>query len=760
MIDLDTMPPQPDDPIDWLDAKPTHPDALDAALKYSHAGLSVVPCLMPSKRPPFGWLMYQAEIADEKTIQKWYHDDQSLSVGVVCGEVSGGLEVIDLDGGAFAESYNALIRANMPGLLEKLVIEQSPSGGMHYAYRCEEVEGNTPIAKTTKELPGHKRGADGLTTLIETRGHGGYIVTYPTRGYEIKQGDWSSVPTISREERSLLWSCAAILDESDKTPATPQAQYTPDPLEIPASANDFHSLLERHGWTLARSAKGREEWRRPGKTDGISATWNYLEDRFYVFSSNAAPLKENHCYTIKQVQHLLEPDNVPLKDRPITEKIYLTDAGNARRFMLRFNDQFRHVKSWGWMHWTGKKWELDSGKRVMQAAHYTVMALFDEARDASNPEDVKAIGKWALSSQSSSKMDALVKVASNLLELEAQPDQFDSNPFLINCDNGIVDLSSGILMEHDHSAMLSKISGSEYRADAKCPKWESFINRIMDGNEALIKFLQRAVGYSLTGSTTEQCFFLAYGTGANGKSVFLETMRAMLNDYATTAEFSTFLAKQNETVRNDIAALAGARFVASSESGADKRLSEVIIKALTGGDTITARFLFQEYFQFRPQFKVWMATNHKPVIKDTDHAIWRRVRLIPFSVTIPEAERNQKLTEELKEEYPGILAWAVRGCIDWIQNGLGTPAEVIDATESYRDDMDIMSQFIEDCCKIGDEFTTLATPIYSRYCSWCELNNEKPMSQREFGLRLSEKGYTKERSGKGNKYTGIGLIDE
>lgn len=736
------------------------PDCDKAALDYIAAGLSVVPCALPGKYPATPWLTYQAEIADAAQVMRWYNKNPSWGLGIVCGEVSGGLEVIDLDGGSFADEYDALIRANAPGLIERLVIEKSPSGGRHYAYRCSECDGNSKIAQTLRELPGHKPGTDGLTTLLETRGQGGYIVTYPTRGYILLQGDWLHLPTITPAERSLLWSCAAMLDESDKAVKVEPAPKPQVKHEEPDNASEFHALMERHGWIKVKTSKGREDWRRPGKSDGISATWNYLEDSFYVFSSNAAPFKDNHRYTIKQVQQLLEPENVPLKDRPITEKCYLTDMGNARRFAIRFSDQFRYTSGWGWMMWSGKKWAREDGDNIMQAARHTVKAIFDEARDAQNPDDVKAAGKWAMTSQSRGRIEAMVKLAETEREFTARVEDFDQDSYSLNVENGIIDLRTGAIRPHDYGALFAKITGTGYRDDEECPKWTAFISRIMGGSDSLIKFLQRAVGYSLTGSTQEQCFFLLHGTGANGKSVFLETMRAVLKDYAATAEFSTFLAKQNENVRNDIAALAGARFVASSESGADKRLSETIIKALTGGDTISARFLFKEYFEFKPQFKVWMATNHKPVIRDTDHAIWRRVRLIPFTVTIPEKERNANLTKELRDEYPAILAWAVRGCMDWMQNGLGTPTEVEAATESYRNSMDIMESFIGDCCIRGENYVSGATPIYARYSKWCDVNNEKPMTQREFSLRLGEKGFVREHTRLGSTWAGIGLVSE
>lgn len=742
---------------DIFDDIEERPSVIDAAVAYTRAGLSVVPCVLPGKYPPLSWLTYQAEAADEQQVKQWYTQNQQWGLGLVCGEVSGGLEVIDLDGGAFAEQFESAVKVNANGLFDKLVIEQSPSGGRHYAYRSEEVDGNSIIAKTTAELPGHAKGRDGLTALIETRGQGGYIVVYPTRGYCLTQGTWDAVPTITREERNLLWGCAAMFDESEKAlPVQTLEPRKPDAIKKTneESGTELADILKRNGWTLERTTRDRQEWRRPGKETGVSATWNYIDDSFYVFSSNAAPFQASHRYTLLQVKSLLEPDSVPLQDRPLTERYHLTDMGNGRRFTARFNDQFKHSKAWGWLKWNGYKWERNADVLVMDAARHTARMIFEEARDSS-PEQQKAIGKWAINSQSRAKLDAMLYLASSEDGVRATPDDFDRDNFILNCQNGIIDLRSGEFSDNEPARMLSKSVGINYEPFAECPRWLSFLARIMDSNENLIRFLQRAIGYSMTGSTVEQCFFLNYGTGANGKSVFLETVRGLLNDYAAASEFSAFLATQSESVRNDIAALAGARFVSANESGADKRLSEPIIKALTGGDTISARFLFKEYFEFRPQFKVWMATNHKPVIKDTDHAIWRRVRLVPFNVTIPEQERDPHLTATLRGEFAGILNWAIQGCLEWQRDGLGTPAEVTDATNTYRNEQDSITSFIEACCIVKPEAAYNASKLHKLFCE----NTGEKVSAREFHRMMTDHMYRSEHSRNGTVWLGIGPVD-
>lgn len=428
--------------------------------------------------------------------------------------------------------------------------------------------------------------------------------------------------------------------------------------------------------------------------------------------------------------------------------------GNGKRFMTRYQDQFKHSEAWGWLHWNGYKWERNADKIVMDAARHTAQMIFAEAADG-DQEQSKATGKWAISTQGRSKLDAMLYLASSEAGIRATPSDFDADHFTLNCLNGIVNLRTGDFIKSEPARMLSKNANTTYDPKAACPRWLSFLDRIMGGNESMIAFLQRAIGYSLTGSVNEQCFFLNYGTGANGKSVFLETIRTLLNDYAAAAEFSAFLATQSESVRNDIAALAGARFVSANESGSDKRLSESIIKAITGGDTISARFLFKEYFEFKPQFKVWMATNHKPIIKDTDNAIWRRVRLVPFGVTIPEAERDQKLTEQLRTEFSGILNWAIAGCLQWQAAGLGDPLEVTEATKAYRDEQDQLSSFITAYCVINERAVYSASKLNKLYC---EMTGEK-VSARAFNTMMVDHGYRSEHSRTGTVWTGIGPID-
>ena len=265
----------------------------------------------------------------------------------------------------------------------------------------------------------------------------------------------------------------------------------------------------------------------------------------------------------------------------------------------------------------------------------------------------------------------------------------------------------------------------------------------------------------MTGDTSEQCLFLLHGLGANGKSTFIDVVSMLLGDYSQGADFETFLIHKNETIRNDLARMTGRRFISAIESEGERRLAEVLIKQLTGGDTITARFLFGEYFDFKPTFKIWLAANHKPNIKGTDYAIWRRIKLIPFNITIPEDKRilKTKLMEMFSKELPGILVWAVQGCLEWQRSGLQTPEEVKVATNSYREEMDSIGAFLGEFCILTPEVRSKASDLYGVYKKWCEAGGEYALSQRGFGLRLTERGLERVKSS-GNFWKGVGIKTE
>jgi len=283
--------------------------------------------------------------------------------------------------------------------------------------------------------------------------------------------------------------------------------------------------------------------------------------------------------------------------------------------------------------------------------------------------------------------------------------------------------------------------------------------RILKKNGNLIRFLQRAIGYTLTGSAVEQVLFLFWGCGANGKSTLLEILRLVMGDYGRTADAALLMHRNHDGVRNDVARLAGARFVSTSETEAGRRLAEVLVKQLTGGDKVAARFLYSEFFEFDAQFKVFLSTNHKPVIRGTDNAIWRRIRLIPFEVAIPEEEQDKELSRKLQHELPSILAWAVRGCLRWQKYGLGRPQEVETATANYREEMDVLGAFLNDCCVKSKHGRLPAKELYAAYKPWAENNGERALTQQQLGTALADRGFRPYRTGSVRGWCGLALRD-
>ncbi|HHV61211.1 MAG TPA: hypothetical protein GXX51_00995, partial [Firmicutes bacterium] len=313
------------------------------------------------------------------------------------------------------------------------------------------------------------------------------------------------------------------------------------------------------------------------------------------------------------------------------------------------------------------------------------------------------------------------------------------------------------LRPHKREDLITKLAPVEYDPEAECPTWNSFLDRIMAGNKKLIRFLQKVVGYCLTGDVSEQVVFLCYGTGANGKSVFLRTLLAVLGDYGKPIDPELLMVHRGGQHPTGLADLMGARLAVGIETTEGRQINEALLKWVTGGDTLKARFMRQDFFEFDPTHKLCIATNHKPQVHGTDYAFWRRIRLIPFTVTIPPDEQDKHLFEKLKAELSGILKWAVEGCLAWQREGLGIPSEVAQATEAYRQEMDIVANFLASECIINPLAKVKSADLYSAYVEWCQAYGEHPLSQRNLGIKLSERGFQRQKSDGIFWWHGIGL---
>jgi putative DNA primase/helicase len=372
----------------------------------------------------------------------------------------------------------------------------------------------------------------------------------------------------------------------------------------------------------------------------------------------------------------------------------------------------------------------------------------------------KYLTKHLLSSQNAARFNSIKTLAQQQPGVIALPEQFDRQRELLNCRNGTIDLNRHAFVPHDRELLLSKSTGIAYAKGADCPLWNAFLSRIMGGKAHLVEYLQRITGYILTGLIFEQIVIILYGIGANGKSTFVNMLLRLMGDYGMQASIETFIERKNPGTPNDIARMKGARLVAVSESAKGAALNEGFVKQATGGEPLQARFLYGEFFQYAPEFKILLVTNHKPHIRGTDNGIWRRIRLIPFEETIPESEQDRRLEEKLAKELPGILNWALEGCRMWQQIGEAPPVEVKAAVEQYRRDMDLLGEFLQECCALSPRAEVPFKDLYARYLAWCEKEGEKkPVSKKGFSRSLVERGMRSIKKSGGIHYLrGIALL--
>jgi putative DNA primase/helicase len=336
---------------------------------------------------------------------------------------------------------------------------------------------------------------------------------------------------------------------------------------------------------------------------------------------------------------------------------------------------------------------------------------------------------------------------------------FDRDPRLLNVANGTVALSTGVLREHRRADFITKLIPVAYDPAATCPTFTAFLRRIFANRQALIDYVQRAIGYSLTGLTTEQILWLCWGVGANGKTTLMQAIARLLSGYSASLAAETLLAKKGDAglAMNDLAEVQGARFVIAVESDMGRRLAEALVKAVTGGESVKVKRLYRDVYSITPTFKLWIGTNHKPVIRGTDLAIWRRIHLVPFETIIPEAEQDHQLLEKLEAERPGVLRWAIDGCLAWQRQGLGAPEEVRRATAAYRGEMDSLGDFLEERCVQASEATITAGELYEAYLAWAKNAGEPALPKRTLGLHLTERGFAPGRRKAERRWVGLRL---
>ena len=681
-------------------------------------GFSVIP-VGKDKKPIIDWKEYQTRYPSPEELEKWFSDGKN-NIAIVTGPISG-IAVLDIDGEEGEES----IKQN------KLYLPPAPcvktGKGYHYYFKYQ-----NGVRNFTRRYPG-----------IDLRGEGGYVL---------------APPSVHPSGAIYEW----IIPIEEDLPELPDWVL-----------NEKEKIIEREPGWVEKLLEGVEEGQRNdtlarlaghyfGKGLGFDETKMILLD---WNKRNRPPLPEEEV--IRTVESIYKRDikNKEGKEETIKQEKEIpadgfrsTDFWNSENFVKEYKGKLLHCENWGcWLIYKDGRWVRDNSNETQGLAKKIILRYYHQASTIENDKERKELVKHALKSETQRAVNAMIELSKS--DLAVTPDAFDKDPYIINLKNGTLNLETMEFWKHRPEDLLTRQMNIEYNPMAICPRWISFLNKIFNQNKDLIEFIQKALGYSLTGDTGEDCLFILYGTGQNGKTTFLKTISEIWGDYALDTPTETLLAKERDNIPNDLARLRGARLVTSSESQEGRRFNEILIKKLTGRDRITARFLRQEFFEFDPTFKIWIATNHKPVVRENSIAFWRRIRLIPFTVQIPNEEIIPNFEKILLEEKEGIFNWILEGFRKWRENRLGIPEEVKKATQDYRDEMDVLGEFIEAKCIEDASARATTKELYELYCSWCEENNEKPMGKLAFSRRLEERGYKAVRLGHRQErgWQGIGI---
>jgi putative DNA primase/helicase len=440
-----------------------------------------------------------------------------------------------------------------------------------------------------------------------------------------------------------------------------------------------------------------------------------------------------------------------------SERYGTSDVLSAHALVAFTGGTIKHAKGLGFYVWDGKVWH-QSETKVRQLIHFMGASLSVAASTIPDAgEHTKKIASHFMNTRS---IDALIRELKAVPAVQVSADEFDARPELLSFSNGTVDLRTGELRAHDKRDMLTASLPIEFDPDAKAPRWEAFLSEIMPGLPDMPAYLRRLCGYGITGSTSEQCFAVLHGSGANGKSVLTDTLTEVFGEITTTTAFSTFEDKGSGGIPNDIAALRGARLVMASEGDSGRPMSEAVLKRVTGKDKVTARFMRQEFFTFAPTFLIMLATNHKPNFKGQDEGLWRRVKMIPFNRYFAPDERDYDLSDKLLAEAPGIVAWAVRGAVEWFANGLQDPAAVKNATKEFRETADGLQGFMPGVLEAtgNEDDRILGNEAFSMYLDWCEAEN-LPQKERwrrtTFYRAMEERKVTRRKTAQGITLFGV-----
>lgn len=677
---------------------------LEAALEHERLGHSVIPLRPRSKSPLVKWEEYQDRHATPEEIRGWAERWPDMNLGLVTGQVSG-VVVADIDGptgAAWAEMH----------LKDDLLVVQTTGkdSGFHVFFRQNGVQVKNAVR---------------IAPEVDVRGDGGYVVIAPSihpngKRYELHFGQgktWADLPdwegieaekkqqeTNAPEAAGTRYGLAALKDEVKKLKVAE-----------PGTQND----------TLTKTAfaLGRLIGRGHLDHENVKAT---LLDAIQGWPGLDLPKSTS---TIER--GLRDGAKNPKGPDPILDQFNATEDGIALAFAARHRDSLRYCHTTGsWFQWNGARWE----KEKTHLAFDWCRGMCREI-PSSNKES-KALEKAATARgvEAFCRADRAFAVTSEI---------WDADTFALGTPAGTVDLHTGLLLPALQEDYITKTTTVAPAESSDCPLWRRFLDEATDGDRGLQRFMQQIAGYALTGDIREHALFFVYGPGGNGKSVFLNTLTNILGDYSTTAAMDTFTASKTPQHPTDLAMLNGARMVCASETEEGRAWAESRIKQLTGGDKITARFMRQDFFTFKPQFKLIIIGNHQPILNNVDDAARRRFNIIPFIHT--PANPDHELEVKIRAEYPAILRWMIEGCLDWQTNGLVRPESVQAATKAYFEDQDLFGQWLDECCVVGKREWATTTQLFESWASFAELNGEKSGSAKGFSATMVKRGFRPDR---------------
>lgn len=810
----------------------TGQDLAAVALGLHDAGCCVLPAAQDgSKRPAVAWQQYQQRRPDRAQLEQWLAAGPA-GVGVVCGAVSGGLEMLELearavDAGLLSEATGLADACGLGPLWRAVTagwLERTPSGGMHILVRVD----GAPVPPNLKLARRRDAGTGRVEVLAETRGEGGWTVVAPSAGgthptgqpWVLLAGGPGKIARISPGDLAALHTLLRTFDQlDDNTGATPQAAAPGFSTTAGGRRDDggllpgddynqracWEELLVPRGWRKVFERAGTVYWRRPGKRDGISATSGRTRsvdgaDRLYVFSSSTEfdtevpyslfggyALLEHGGDHSKAARALTaagyghEPPDPPRPAPaaptppvgpagggapapavsaavlPARDAYTATDTGNADRLVDDFGQILRYVPERGqWLVWDGSRWAVDVAGHVQECAKAAVWAI----DDGGDPK----LAAHKQRSQSRRALEAMVALARTDRRVIAPAATLDARPTELNTPAGVVDLVTGELRPPDPAAMHTRITAVAPDMDGPCRRWEAFLADTFAGMPDVTAYVQRLIGYMVTGRVREHLLPFLHGEGGNGKSQLLEALQKVLGgDYATTAPSSFLMDTRHEQHETEIARLAGARLVICSEVNERDRFDEAKVKLLTGGDRLTARFMRQDHFTFTPTHHLVVMGNHRPAVGSGGHAFWRRVRLVPFLHQVPDDKKIEDLAGVLAaEEGPAILGWIIRGAVEYHAGGLQEPESVKAATADYEAGEDSVGRFVAEMCVTGEitrpDLRITMAALRGAYERWCLPTGDEPVSAKAFGQALRARFGVESMRSHGKKfYIGIRL---